>query len=67
MSIVAHLQRGVMVRLERLQLRLMFIPEPPQLTLVLLSELVDEAIHLMIRGIASRWVKKQELRQDCGS
>ena len=27
-SIVAHLQRGVMVRSECLQLRLMFIPEP---------------------------------------
>ena len=35
MGIVAHFQRGVMVRFEHLQLRLMLIPEPRHLTLVM--------------------------------
>ena len=67
MIIIGHLLRGVMVRFEHLQRRLMLIPEPRQLTLVLLIELVDDAISFIVRAIASRRVKKQALRQDCGS
>ena len=43
----------------------MLIPEPQQLTLVLLIELLDDAITFIVMGIASRGVEEQVLRRDC--
>ena len=65
--VVAHLQHGVMVRFERLQLRLMFILESRQFILVPLIEVVDDAIGLIVRGIACLRVENKALRQDRSS
>ena len=61
--IVSYLSHGAMVRLEHLQLRRMLIPQPRQLTLLLLIQLADDAIGLIIGEIACQPVKKKALRQ----